>query len=156
MKYPKSIRLPASTYADRAVTTHVTIRAHPEISRFPDGLMDAIWATLLEQRSAGRVELLAACLMPDHVHLVLRPLEMDLLKFLNVWKSWTTRLAWTNGFRGGLWQPGMWDRSIRDGDDAEATMAYVLRNPVAAGLCPDERDWKRSWAWSWESEPLTS
>ena len=44
------------------------------------------------------------------------------------------------------WQPGMWDRTVRDFDDYVATRAYVLNNPVADGLVEHVEDWPWSWA----------
>jgi len=104
----------------------------------------------MQQRTANRVELYAACLMLDHVHLLLRPEAMDVIRFLNVWKSWTTRVAWQHGVRGGLWQPGMWDRTIRNQDDFDRTVDYIVRNPVTAGLVDAPESWPWAWAWYWE------
>jgi REP element-mobilizing transposase RayT len=61
-----------------------------------------IWGGVLEQRNRGDIELVAACLMPDHLHLLTRPAASDLIRFTNVLKSWTTRLAWSAGHTGAL------------------------------------------------------
>ncbi|MFN0148990.1 MAG: REP-associated tyrosine transposase [Dehalococcoidia bacterium] len=150
MRYPKSIRRPADHYADRELCFHLTIRAHPKLGAWPGGAGEVIWAAVMEQRSASRVELFAACLMPDHMHLIASPREQDLLRFLDAWKGWTTRLAWKSGNGHGLWQPGMWDRTIEDEEDLVRTAAYVVRNPVTAGLVEDEREWPWSWVWWWD------
>ena len=150
MRYPKSIRKEAGHYADRSLCFHLIIRAHPKLARWPGEVGSALWSTVMEQRRAGRVELFAACLMPDHLHLLASPREQDILRFLNVWKGWTTRVAWHSGNGHGLWQPGMWDRAIEDGDDLARTAEYVVRNPLAAGLVDDERAWPWSWAWWWD------
>ena len=34
-----------------------------------------------------------------------------------------------------------WDRFIRDDDHLRATIDYIHRNPVKAGLCREPRDW---------------
>ena len=87
--------------------------------------------------------------MPDHLHLLLGPRDQDVLLFVNAWKSWTTRLAWKHGMRGALWQPGMWDRTIRSPEDFDEVVDYIVRNPVAAGLVEQIEDWPWAWAWYW-------
>jgi putative DNA methylase len=84
--------------------------------------------------------------MPNHVHCMVRihpghPLP-DIVRG---WKHFTAvainRLL---GLRGRLWQPDFWDRCIRDQDHAERAAAYILDNPVRAGLAPG----RHAWPWS--------
>ena len=103
----------------------------------------------MEQRTASRVELFAACLMPNHLHLLLAPRDQDVILFGNTWKSWTTRLAWDHGVHGALWQPGMWDRTIRSPEDFDEVVDYIARNPVAEGLVERAEEWPWVWAWYW-------
>lgn len=109
MRFPKKIRLPRDAYANPDYCFHITMRTHPEVGALPRNIRDVIWAALLEQRSATRIELLAACLMTDHLHFLAGPRDEDIVGFCNAWKSWTTRLAWGAGHRGPLWQPSMYD-----------------------------------------------
>jgi putative transposase len=109
-----------------------------------------VWESIIDQRSANRIELFAASLMPDHLHLLVSPREMDILKFVGAWKSFTTRKSWGLGNSNALWQPRYWDRTIRSDDDFGEVAAYILGNPVAAGLVDDERSWPHSWAWWWD------
>jgi REP element-mobilizing transposase RayT len=148
--YPKRIRRTLDHYANRDLHLHVTFHAHPEIAHLPEHVPEAIWQAVIEQNTIGRVELFAACLMPDHLHLLLRPAAFDAVRFADTWKSYTTRRAWECGHRGPLWQPGMWDRTIRDQADFDTTVEYVLRNPVEAGLVTDPREWPQAWAWYWD------
>jgi REP element-mobilizing transposase RayT len=148
LKFPKSTLLPAAAYGDRAATFHVTISAHPEISVFEPNVANVIWREVTAQIEADRIELLAACLMPDHLHMLARPRSVDIHTFVGRWKSHTTRRAWTAGHVGPLWQPKMWDRTVRDSDDLAATFAYILDNPVRSGLV----DTWEAWPWSWASE----
>jgi len=151
VRFPKRIRLSADAYDDRAATFHFTIRAHAEIRNFSDDTREAIWSTVLETTTAGRVDLLAACLMPDHLHLLLRPGTVGATAFISSFKSWTTRQSWRTGDRGALWQPGSWDRTMRNENDFRTTVAYVLENPVRAGLTEDWREWQWTWVTNIES-----
>jgi len=87
-----------------------------------------------------RYDVLAWCVMPNHVHVVVRPRAgHDLSDILHSWKSFTgNRINRLLGRRGVLWQPESFDHLIRDGEDFEHTAAYVLGNPEAAGL----QDWR--------------
>jgi putative transposase len=103
----------------------------------------------MEQRSSDRIVLYAACLMPNHSHLLLAPDVSDVLRFAQQWKSWTTTKSWQLGNKNALWQRRFWDRTIRDDKDFDATADYILRNPVAAGLADEPRAWPFSWAEWW-------
>ena len=150
MKYPKNTKLKdRGAYADRERIFHLTFSAHPEIKRLSVAVARSIWASVLEQRTDGRVELFAACLMPDHLHLVVSPREQDILTFQQRWKSWSSKLARDAGHFGPVWQPGMWDRVCRDEQDFVDVVAYVGRNPVAAGFVDEERDWPWTWVFWW-------
>ena len=146
MRYPTRIRLDRYAYEVQTTTFHLSIHAHAKVTAWTVPVGDAIWDTICEQQAAGRVELLAACLMPDHVHLIVQPREQNVLDFLRTWKSWSTRKSWAAGHRGSLWQPGMWDRTVRGYDDFVLARPYVLNNPVAAGLVHVPEDWRWSWA----------
>jgi REP element-mobilizing transposase RayT len=88
----------------------------------------------------------------DHLHLLVAPERRDIIRFVDAFKSWTTRQAWTAGVEGGLWQPGMWDRTVRGHHDFEEVAMYIVRNPVNAGLAVDEAGWPHTWACWWESD----
>ncbi len=47
--------------------------------------------------------------------------------------------------RGAFWQHESYDHVIRDEEELEHTVYYVLDNPVKAGLCRNWRDWKWSY-----------
>jgi REP element-mobilizing transposase RayT len=145
--FPKSIRLPDEAYTDPDARFHLTIAAHPTISQFSPAVREAVWASVIEQVSAGRVQLFAACLMPDHLHLLVGPAGKSVIKFVQQWKSWTTRLAWSAGHKGELWQPGVWDRKLRQDDDFETVCRYILQNPVKAGLASEFDEWRWNWAY---------
>ena len=133
MRFPKTTRLAdKSHYAEPGLSFHPTIAAHPDVSAFAPAVADAIWKSVLEQRTATRIELHAACLMTDHLHLLASPREQDIISFVRNWKSWTSWLARDAGHFGPIWQPGMWDRTCRDERDYEETITYIIRNPVAA------------------------
>jgi valyl-tRNA synthetase len=86
-----------------------------------------------------RYELLAWAIMPNHVHVVLRPLAgNDLADILHSWKSFTAKEAnKLLGREGQFWQEEYYDHLIRDEEDFHNAVNYTLTNPRKAGLA----DW---------------
>jgi REP element-mobilizing transposase RayT len=86
-----------------------------------------------------RYELPAWCVMPNHVHAVLKPCAPhELPAILHSWKSFTANAINRElGLEGALWQPESYDHLIRDEADLAHAIRYVLENPTRAGL----KDW---------------
>jgi REP element-mobilizing transposase RayT len=95
----------------------------------------------------------AAVVMPDHVHLLIRPLERepgnwwDLLKLVGAMKGVSARkINLLRGTRGALWQDESFDRVIRQNDfEFREKYRYVCKNPYTAGLCKFDE----SYPWLW-------
>ncbi|WP_373653484.1 HsdR family type I site-specific deoxyribonuclease [Schlesneria sp. DSM 10557] len=93
-------------------------------------------ANALAHFEGERYRLLAWCVMPNHVHVVVKPQPgHTLAEITHSWKSFTSneanrRLART----GEFWQKESYDHLIRDEEDLEHAVTYVLNNPRAAGL----------------------
>jgi len=146
VRFPKPIRLAPEAYANPDNVFHLVLRTHPEVGDLPLRVRETVWESVLEQRDGNRIVLVAACLMRDHLHLVARPGPLSIIQFLDRWKSWSTRLAWSAGHQGPLWQPSAWDRALRNEQEFAAAVEYVLRNPVAAGLVELTEEWPHAWS----------
>jgi REP element-mobilizing transposase RayT len=94
-----------------------------------------------------RYRLLAWCLMPNHVHVVVEMLEKgSLTEIVKSWKSFTARQANTLlGRSGAFWHADYFDRYMRDEGHLVRTIEYVEQNPVKAGLAHTAS------AWPWSS-----
>jgi REP element-mobilizing transposase RayT len=93
-----------------------------------------------------RYRLLAWCLMPNHVHVVI---EMErgvsLSDVVRSWKSFTSRQANAHLQRTGpFWHADYFDRYMRSEEHLTQTIDYVEQNPVKAGLAENPTDWKWS------------
>jgi len=113
--------------------------------KHPD-LASLMQETLLRW-DGDRYRLLAWCVMPNHVHVLLETM-VGLSKIVQSWKSFTGRWALANNVELGLHIPGKslwmreyWDRYIRDLDHLESVRRYIEQNPVKAGLCRERTDW---------------
>ena len=84
--------------------------------------------------------LLAGILMPDHLHVMVSPIEdrhAKLGNFSAALKRWMRRElnpCWQ-------WQPGCFDRLLRSDESSRDKWQYVQQNPVRAGLVTDSEDW---------------
>ena len=99
-----------------------------------------------------KYNLRVAVVMPDHVHLILTPLVcveqakmFPLNEVLGSIKKYCARQINEGLARSGhLWQQESFDHVIRSSESLDAKVAYVLANPVRAGLVnlPENYPWK--------------
>lgn len=91
----------------------------------------------------GRYRLLAWCLMPNHVHVVIEILNgQSLTRIVGSWKSFTAKRANSLLNRSGsFWHADYFDRYMRDEDHLARTIEYVEQNPVKARLVKKASDW---------------
>ena len=94
-----------------------------------------------------RYRLVAWCIMPNHVHLVVEPIEGNTLgAVVQAWKSFTAHRANSVlGRSGPFWHKDYFDRFIRDEGHLARTIDHIDNNPVKAGLASTAN------AWSWSS-----
>jgi REP element-mobilizing transposase RayT len=100
--------------------------------------------TLQFYHEQGAYVLLAYCIMPNHVHLVVNlPEEAPLLaRTLQRIKSFTARhINEAHCSNGRVWQPESYDHRIRSNRELQNVLAYVVNNPVKAGLVADWQQW---------------
>ncbi|MEO5958988.1 MAG: transposase [Opitutaceae bacterium] len=93
--------------------------------------------------SGSRYTLHAWCVMPNHVHAVLRPTAPHTLDaILRSWKSYTAHEANHLLDRSGpFWQRESYDHWIRDDADLAHCCRYTEENPVKAGLSRTPGEW---------------
>ena len=104
--------------------------------------VDAVRTQLLRTASGYAFEVVAYCFMPDHLH-VLAEGQDDSADFLKLASMFKQRSAYEhkNASGGRLWQDGYYDRILREEESNLAVAAYIIRNPVAAGICEDLRSY---------------
>lgn len=97
-----------------------------------------------------RYRLLAWCIMPNHVHVVVEALHGHSLgTVIQSWKSFTARRANEMlGRSSSFWHPDYFDRFMRNEEHLGRTIEYVEQNPVKAGLATAPCDW------AWSSAPI--
>jgi REP element-mobilizing transposase RayT len=103
-----------------------------------------------------RYRLIAWCLMPNHVHVVIEIVDgYSLTDIVRSWKSFSARRANSElGRTGRFWHPDYFDRYMRDERHFAQTVEYVELNPVKAGLASAADEWLWSSAYFRKSEKL--
>jgi REP element-mobilizing transposase RayT len=101
-----------------------------------------------------RYVLWTAIVTPDHVHLLLRPKEVEpgrwwsLANILNSIKGFTARrINHLLGREGPLWMDERFDRIVRDEAELIEKWQYIRMNPVKKGLCEKPEDWDALHEW---------
>lgn len=118
------------------------------IGPLPPQALGQIKTSLLHDHGR-RYELFMAVVMPDHVHLMIRPLprpgggQVGLPEILQGIKGASARAINKILGRGGaVWQRESFDRIVRDQEEFEDKCKYMWNNPVKAGLVARPEEWK--------------
>ncbi len=101
-----------------------------------------------------RYTLHAWCIMPNHVHILMQPLNgITMSTSMASWKKFTGRRIseWRQRYRamppGPAWHREYFDRYIRDEAHYRNVLAYIHQNPVKAGLVREAELWEWSSAY---------
>jgi putative transposase len=83
------------------------------------------------------------CLMPDHLHFLVRPSEnrSSVIQYVQRVKGRTTRMSWALGWQGKLWQERFYDHIIRSDENLAMVSQYILDNPFRKGLVIPDGVW---------------
>jgi len=122
---------------------HVTQRGNRRMKTFfhDDDYRDYL-SLLAKARTETGVAVWAYCLMPNHVHLVVVPQEVDGLArlFRFVHQRYSRRINLERRWRGHLWQE-RFHSCVMDERHLLAAVRYTELNPVRAGLTHRAEDW---------------
>ncbi len=106
----------------------------------------------------GRVyDLDTFCIMATHGHVLFTPLTAKtgkphaLSSIMQSLKGYTAHEA-NNilGREGAFWHHESYDHAVRDAEEHERIVKYILNNPVKASLVTNWRDWP----WSYTKHPI--
>jgi len=93
-------------------------------------------------KDEAEIEIIAWCLMPNHVRFVVVPRRHDSLAamFARAHRQYTRYINYREGWQGHLWQ-ARFHSCVLDEFHFLAAVRYVELNPVAARLCHRPEDW---------------
>lgn len=145
--------MPRPPRADVAnIIYHVINRANARLGIFnKDKDYQAFIDTLAEAKQKFPIELLVFCIMPNHWHLILKPLENGCLSKFMAWLTMTHTQRWHAAHHtvgsGHLYQ-GRYKSFPVETDEYFIQLArYVERNPLRAKLVKKAQDWQWSSLW---------
>jgi putative transposase len=100
--------------------------------------------TLLHDHNQS-YELLAWCVMPNHLHALVHVWQTPLCKIMQSWKSYSAaQINKSLSRSGALWEPDYWDTFMRDVEQERTAIRYIENNPVKAKLCRAAAEWSFS------------
>jgi REP element-mobilizing transposase RayT len=122
--------------------------------------------------NGSQYQLLAYVVMPSHMHIVFQPADPENNSSITSERASHQRVRTPRqrimhsirsfsgracnrllGRTGTFWQHECYDRWLRDDEDIDGAVEYVIQNPVAAGLCHRAEDWPFSSARMLHEEP---
>jgi alanyl-tRNA synthetase/REP element-mobilizing transposase RayT len=122
---------------------------------------DMVLKSILYADEHRQYQIYAACVMPDHVHLLFepqikeqdrdgKPVFWSLSEILQGIKSASAHnINKTSGATGHVWEQESLDRMIRGQSDLEEKFHYICRNPWEAGVV----QMTENYPWVWTPEP---
>lgn len=122
---------------------HVTQRGSRRHATFFCDADYSIYRDMLAaQLPKADANLLAYCLMPNHVHLIVIPHRRNSLsQLLRITHArYARRINKRHGWQGHLWQE-RFHSFVMDEEHLLAAARYVELNPVRAGLCHHPEEW---------------
>jgi REP element-mobilizing transposase RayT len=116
---------------------------------FLDMRVAGAMAAALQFREGSHYRILAWCIMPNHVHVVARLFPgRELASVVKAWKNFSAKAAnHALSRKGRFWQREYYDRMIRNENELDRAIKYILENPAKAGL----KDWTWVWSAGWEA-----
>lgn len=101
----------------------------------------------------SRIENYAWCIMPNHIHWVIKVKETDnegnIIYLQDIMQSvkrhTANKINKAIERNGNFWQKESFDTTIRDDKHLMNAIAYTLNNPVVAGYVKDWKDWPGCW-----------
>lgn len=126
----------------------VTFRAANHF-KLPERARDIVFNSVLFH-DGKKYDLYALVVMPDHIHLILQPLQKSkdgfysLAEIMHSIKSYSANAINKLLKRSGhLWQNENFDRLLRSEDEIYEKVDYIVNNPLKSKLAdkPDEYKW---------------
>jgi Transposase and inactivated derivatives len=120
------MRLKPQTYALTAVT-HDRIRLFQRTTN-----AEILLSTLFRHREQNRYLLHGFVIMPDHLHVLLTPSE-SIEKSAQLIKGGFS-FAIRHQYKGEIWQDGFHEHRVRDLEDFNNQLLYIINNPARKGF----------------------
>ena len=150
----KHIRLHDDVYKSEQQYFSITIATNNRNKYFTNPETAILTVKLITDTYLTKQAILVAyCLMPDHLHLLIAPNKLSLVRVIQAWKSYSTKMIQKHlKISGSIWQRSFYDHALRKEEDLGKVANYILENPVRKELVKDWRDYPYSWCEWMEKE----
>ena len=147
----RRIRLARSVYEVAGQPALVTVCTRQRQRVLTDEPLLSILEDALRSASMDSpMSVLVWCVMPDHLHAVVAPLDGgSVIDWVRRLKGRVAAVARKHGFRR-LWQRSFHDHVLRADEAVAQVVKYVLANPVRANLVDGWRDWPHRGSLTWD------
>jgi len=125
-------------------TYFVTTKAWQNVAVFQvREIAEIVISKMLEYRGKGNYLLHEFVLMPNHLHLLLTPVDScSLEKAFQLIKGGSSHeIHRVRENKSPIWQSGFHESRVRDWNDYKSKIDYIHFNPVAAKLVERPQDW---------------
>jgi len=140
----KKRELPAGLYY------HVTSRTNNKTRVFENNLGRKIMLiTLQNAKDKFRFQLANFCVMPTHIHLLIKPADGTCLSKIMHWIKIHSAKYWNtiHGSTDHMWGSRFFARAVKDQAEYDFVIDYIDQNPVVVGLAATPEEWKASGAY---------
>jgi putative transposase len=120
-----------------------------------DEAVSLVSAQFLRAANQEEFAIIACCFMPDHAHLIVQGLaeRSDLKRFQSRAKQ-LSGYHYKRQHRCRLWQRYGHERVLREEESTRTVVAYVLENPVRAGIVTTVHDYPHVMSSLYDREAL--
>lgn len=125
---------------------HIIARGNDKQQLFFDDYDYRLYLRLLDKsKQKNCVSVLNYCLMPNHVHMLVRPETDDLSKFMYfIQRHYALHFNFKHGRVGHVWQGRFKSLLVETDAYYQVCAEYIQENPIRAGLCSNPTDWPYS------------
>ncbi|MFQ5863294.1 MAG: transposase [Candidatus Brocadiales bacterium] len=141
----RSLRLKLFNYSEPYRAYFLTLCASNKEKYFSnDRVCSKILASLKSACKQGQYHLLAYCIMPDHLHVLVHGGEKpkDLRTWVRDFKKYTTYMCRDEIEVNKLWQRDYYEHIVRKDEDILKKAEYIVNNPLRKGIVCRREDYK--------------
>ncbi|MCM1338677.1 MAG: transposase [Muribaculaceae bacterium] len=135
---------------------HIIITSYDRKPVFIDNI-DILRTALKNTMSLYKYEIIAICILPEHIHLILHPEDINNYpKIISTIKHYFSRnvgqvcptdklkIGYKNKREKRIFQRRYWEHTIRNEEELNNQIDYIHYNPVKHGYAQNVKDWKHS------------
>jgi putative transposase len=142
----KQIHLVSFDYTDIHAVYFLTICTHEKKAYFRNPEFAGYIAREIDYRSrvAHEVTVFASCIMPDHVHLLMRLNETygkSLPNWVAAFKRYNARILSMMHDIRPLWQPNYYEHIVRKDEALNKIAEYIIQNPVRKNMVQEWQEY---------------